>query len=166
MYLDLVNLVKISEWPYLVRAKWTAAAWSVAPSTASGCEWVKWACLKSRDKVNSTRTNNHDSEQTSHYIVYLDASTFVSFKCEAARATGWTLMAAPFPNEPLPPNCSLAGWRQLSSVNVSFPETRQNSLQNNWLLRAYIENIQEIGQHSKIVKVPENVIKKFLKEES
>ena len=144
MYPDLVDRKITSEWPYLVRAKWTAAAWSVAPSTASGCEWVKWACLKSRDKVSYTRTNNHDSEQTSHY---LDASTLVSFKFEAARATGWTLMAAPFPNEPLPPNCSLAGWKQLSSVTVSFPETRQNSLQNNWLLRAYIENIQEIGQH-------------------
>ena len=26
-------------------------------------------------------------------------------------------------------------------------ETRQNGLQNNWLLRAYIANIQEIQQH-------------------
>ena len=86
-----------------------------------------------------------DSEQTSHWhSLYLDASTFVSLRFEAARATGWTLMAAPFPNEPLPPNCSLAAWKQLSSVTFSFPETRQNGLQNNWLLRAYIANIQEI----------------------
>ena len=30
---------------------------------------------------------------------------------------------------------------------VSFIKTRQNGLQNNWLLRACIANIQEIEQH-------------------
>ena len=111
-------------------------------SGSSGLAWNPGKKLILPAPIVMTR-----NKYVSHYIVYLDASTFVSFKFEAARATGWTLMAAPFPNEPLPPNCSLAGWRQLSSVTLSFPETRQNGLQNNWLLSAHITNIQEIEQH-------------------
>ena len=47
-------------------------------------------------------------------------------------------------------NCHFHGTANL--VGPKKYQTRQNGLQNNWLLRAYLANIQEIEQHFQVFK--------------